>query len=80
MTLPMTLHLSMSDCKQAILEFRHAFVLTISRSYLSVYTGLLVFATVMYAAFFTMFVFGQLRASRVLHNQLLESVLGTTLR
>ena len=49
-------------------------------SYLSAYAGLLGFAVLMNAAYFAMFVFGQLRASRLLHRRLLESVLGTTLR
>ncbi|KZP16764.1 P-loop containing nucleoside triphosphate hydrolase protein [Athelia psychrophila] len=48
--------------------------------YLVVYTILLLITMVLYSLSSLMFIFGSLRASRAIHESLLESVLGTTLR
>ncbi|KAF8898485.1 hypothetical protein BD779DRAFT_1607278 [Infundibulicybe gibba] len=48
--------------------------------YLSVYGILLLAAVIVYCSAYVVYIFGTLRASRSLHKQLIESVLGTTLR
>ncbi|KAH9952289.1 hypothetical protein BGW80DRAFT_1430860 [Lactifluus volemus] len=48
--------------------------------YLTIYGLLLLFALIGYSGSSVVYVFGALRASRVIHRELLESVLGTTLR
>lgn len=50
------------------------------RSYLTVYALLLAAAATFYSLAYLIYVFGSLRASRLIHKVLLESVLGTTLR
>lgn len=42
--------------------------------------ALLLAAVIVYCISYTVYIYGALRASRSLHKQLLESVLGTTLR
>lgn len=51
-----------------------------SPSYLLIYTLLVASAVIVNTGYFTMFTFGQLRASRSLHRRLLDSVLATTWR
>ncbi|KAJ7750388.1 hypothetical protein DFH07DRAFT_1062096 [Mycena maculata] len=48
--------------------------------YLGNYGCILVFALVMYCASYLLYMFGIIRASRTIHRQLIDSVLGTTLR
>ncbi|KAF9458727.1 P-loop containing nucleoside triphosphate hydrolase protein [Collybia nuda] len=48
--------------------------------YLGVYGSLLLFAVIIYCFSYVVYIFGAIRASRTIHKQLLESVLGTTLR
>jgi hypothetical protein len=50
------------------------------RSYLTVYTVLLGVAVVAYCIWFALFTFGQVRASRSIHQTLIDSTLGSTLR
>jgi ABC-type multidrug transport system fused ATPase/permease subunit len=52
----------------------------IAFSYLGVYGAMLGVAVIFYMTWVTIFTFGQLRASRTLHERLIKSVLGTTLR
>lgn len=49
-------------------------------SYLTVYTLLLAVAAIFYSLAFLVYIFGSLRASKIIHKALVESVLGTTLR
>ena len=49
-------------------------------SYLSVYGFMLLAIVVIYTIGFGVYVFGALRASRSIHQKLIDSVLGTTLR
>jgi ABC-type multidrug transport system fused ATPase/permease subunit len=49
-------------------------------SYLGGYTILLVGSVLCYVTWVTVFTYGQMRASRTLHERLIDSVLGTTLR
>jgi hypothetical protein len=42
--------------------------------------ALLLFAVLIYCTSYVIYVFGALRAARSIHNQLIKSVLGTTLR
>ncbi|TFK30740.1 ATP-binding cassette transporter [Coprinopsis marcescibilis] len=48
--------------------------------YLGIYGTFLLVATSAYAASFVLYIFGSIRASRVLHLRLIQSILGTTLR
>ncbi|GLB36501.1 putative atp-binding cassette [Lyophyllum shimeji] len=48
--------------------------------YLGVYGALLLGAVVLYCLSFVIYIYGAIRASRIIHKQLVESVLGTTLR
>ncbi|KAG5648264.1 hypothetical protein DXG03_006223 [Asterophora parasitica] len=48
--------------------------------YLSVYGSLLAVSVALYCISFVVFIYGAIRASRSIHKQLLESILGTTLR
>ncbi|KAE9405089.1 P-loop containing nucleoside triphosphate hydrolase protein [Gymnopus androsaceus JB14] len=48
--------------------------------YLTGYTLILIFVVVMFSIGFVIYLFGALRASRSIHKQLVQSVLGTTLR
>ncbi|KXN81115.1 ATP-binding cassette transporter abc4 [Leucoagaricus sp. SymC.cos] len=48
--------------------------------YLGIYVALLFAAVAFYMFSFTVYIFGVIRASRQLHQQLVQSVLGTTLR
>ncbi|KAJ3564413.1 hypothetical protein NP233_g8310 [Leucocoprinus birnbaumii] len=48
--------------------------------YLTIYVSLLFAAVTFYMSGYTVFIFGVVRASRVLHQKLIQSVLGTTLR
>ena len=49
-------------------------------SYMAIYF-LLVFATIsIYAVCWSVYVYGTIRASRILHKELVMSILGTTLR
>jgi len=48
--------------------------------YLGTYGGLLALGSVIYSIAYATFVFGALRASRSIHNKLVDSILGTTLR
>lgn len=50
------------------------------RSYLIIYAVLLAAAAVVYVAANIVYLFGSLRASKSVHQLLIESVLGTTLR
>jgi hypothetical protein len=49
-------------------------------SYLSIYGLILLVATIAYSTASGVYVFGALRASRIIHAKLIEAVLGTTLR
>ena len=49
-------------------------------SYLSVYGVMVLGALISYVAGYCVYIFGGLRASRSIHRQLIEAVLGTTLR
>lgn len=49
-------------------------------SYLLVYAVLLIVAGITYSSAYLVYVYGSMRASRIIHKVLLESVLGTTLR
>ncbi|KAH9059056.1 hypothetical protein EDB87DRAFT_1577854 [Lactarius vividus] len=49
-------------------------------SYITVYVLILLVATASYTMGFGVYMFGALRASRIIHRTLIESVLGTTLR
>lgn len=49
-------------------------------SYLTTYGLLLVVSVALYCSSYVTYVYGSLRASRKLHQQLVEAVLGTTLR
>ena len=49
-------------------------------SYLTVYGLMLLVGTTCYTTAYGFYVFGSLRASRSIHRNLIESVLGTTLR
>ncbi|PBK97861.1 P-loop containing nucleoside triphosphate hydrolase protein [Armillaria gallica] len=51
-----------------------------SSSYLTVYALLSLLCIICYTAGYTIFTFGSLRAGRIIHQTLIESVLGTTLR
>jgi len=42
--------------------------------------ALLLFAVLIYCISYVIYIFGTLRAARSIHNQLIKSVLGTTLR
>ncbi|KAH9851387.1 multidrug resistance-associated ABC transporter [Lenzites betulinus] len=48
--------------------------------YLSIYAGLVVLTMATYAFAWSFYIFGSMRASRVIHRKLVQSVLGTTLR
>ncbi|RXW23865.1 hypothetical protein EST38_g2012 [Candolleomyces aberdarensis] len=48
--------------------------------YLSIYGLLLLVAVVIYTASYVVYILGSIRASRTLHKNLIEAVLGTTLR
>ncbi|KAG7450174.1 P-loop containing nucleoside triphosphate hydrolase protein [Guyanagaster necrorhizus] len=48
--------------------------------YISIYSSFTLFAALVYAATFMLFVVATLRSSRTIHRQLIQSVLGTTLR
>ncbi|TRM65976.1 hypothetical protein BD626DRAFT_427540 [Schizophyllum amplum] len=48
--------------------------------YSSVYAGLLMTGVLIYCACYVIYTFGSIRASRTIHKQLVDSVLGTTLR
>ncbi|KZV91547.1 P-loop containing nucleoside triphosphate hydrolase protein [Exidia glandulosa HHB12029] len=48
--------------------------------YLLGYGALLLTGSIIYSIAYTTFVFGSLRASRSIHNRLIDSILGTTLR
>ncbi|KAF8883972.1 hypothetical protein BD779DRAFT_1787388 [Infundibulicybe gibba] len=48
--------------------------------YLSVYAALLLTSVIIYCSAYVVYIFGTIRASRSVHKQLIESVLGTTLR
>ncbi|KAI0085671.1 P-loop containing nucleoside triphosphate hydrolase protein [Irpex rosettiformis] len=48
--------------------------------YLSIYSGMTALEILFYVSGFILFVFGCLRASRTIHRDLIETVLGTTLR
>lgn len=49
-------------------------------SYLAVYISLLCFGVTMYCTSYLVYTFGVLRASRIIHKTLLQSVLSSTLR
>lgn len=49
-------------------------------SYLNIYAVLLIFVVSMYALGYGNYIYGSLRASRKIHRELVQSVLGTTLR
>ena len=49
-------------------------------SYLSIYSSLLVASVVTYAVATTTYIYGTMRASRKINAQLVESILGSTLR
>ncbi|KDR74315.1 hypothetical protein GALMADRAFT_250126 [Galerina marginata CBS 339.88] len=48
--------------------------------YLSIYSSLLLGTFILYSASYIFFVFGALRASRTINNNLIDSILGSTLR
>ncbi|KAF9015463.1 ATP-binding cassette transporter [Cyathus striatus] len=48
--------------------------------YLGVYGALLLGSSIIYSVSYTVYMFGAIRASKTIHQQLIESVLGTTLR
>ncbi|KAJ6611201.1 hypothetical protein B0H10DRAFT_2165893 [Mycena sp. CBHHK59/15] len=48
--------------------------------YLGIYGCILLFALVIYCASYSLYILGTVRASRTIHRQLIDSVLGTTLR
>lgn len=50
------------------------------RSYLTAYGLLLLAGVIAYGAGSTVYIFGAVRASRSIHGQLIEAILGTTLR
>lgn len=50
------------------------------RSYLTVYALLLALAAFIYSFAYVVYLYGSLRASRLIHKLLIDSVLGTTLR
>jgi ABC-type multidrug transport system fused ATPase/permease subunit len=52
----------------------------LSLRYLAGYASLLVAGSIVYSIAYAAFVFGALRASRSIHNKLIDSILGTTLR
>lgn len=49
-------------------------------SYLTVYALLLALAATIYSLAYLVYVYGSLRASRLIHKLLVDSILGTTLR
>jgi hypothetical protein len=49
-------------------------------SYLLVYAFFLIAAGIIYSLAYLIYVYGSMRASRIIHKVLIESVLGTTLR
>jgi hypothetical protein len=51
-----------------------------THSYLLVYAFLLIVAGIVYSLAYLIYVYGSMRASRIIHKVLIESVLGTTLR
>jgi len=48
--------------------------------YLTTYGVIVVSGMIVYSAGFAVYVFGSIRASRKIHNMLLDAILGTTLR
>ena len=48
--------------------------------YLGIYSVLIALCVIIYSIAYTLFFFGALRASRSIHGQLIDSILGTTLR
>lgn len=50
------------------------------RRFLLGYAALLLSGSIIYSIGYATFVFGSLRASRSIHNRLVDSILGTTLR
>ncbi|EJD52269.1 P-loop containing nucleoside triphosphate hydrolase protein, partial [Auricularia subglabra TFB-10046 SS5] len=48
--------------------------------YIAGYSGLVVLSLTLYSVAFMAFVYGSMRASRLIHNRLIDSILGTTLR
>ncbi len=49
-------------------------------SYVAVYCLLVLITLAVYAMSWSLYVYGNIRASRFIHKQLIDSVLGTTLR
>ncbi|KAK7462805.1 hypothetical protein VKT23_020779 [Stygiomarasmius scandens] len=48
--------------------------------YITIYACILGFSTFAFSAAFIVFLFGSIRASKIIHKKLVESILGTTLR
>ncbi|KAF8150440.1 P-loop containing nucleoside triphosphate hydrolase protein [Mycena galopus ATCC 62051] len=48
--------------------------------YLSIYAVIIAFAMVAYSGYFTIFTFGSMRASLVIHDRLMDSIVGCTMR
>ncbi|KAF7362328.1 Multidrug resistance-associated ABC transporter [Mycena venus] len=61
--------------------YQHRPVSEVSPSYyLSIYAAMLAFAMVFYSSYFTIFTFGSMRASLVIHERLMNSIVGSTMR
>ncbi|KAJ7125203.1 P-loop containing nucleoside triphosphate hydrolase protein [Mycena epipterygia] len=62
-------------------KYEHQLSSEVSPSYhLSIYAAILAFAMVFYSWYFTIFTFGSMRASLVIHDRLMNSIVGSTMR
>ncbi|KAJ7935214.1 multidrug resistance-associated ABC transporter [Mycena leptocephala] len=62
-------------------QYEHQLPSEVSSSYyLSTYAVILAFAMVFYSSYFTVFTFGSMRASLVIHDRLMNSIVGSTMR